>query len=123
MITERSVSASQFLQWIISRLLTATDLNLCTSVILVKGLDVDEPTVEDVEVKNEIVSSSKVNDDDDDNDEALVEETPEPMEGTSSSKNVEAIPIKRSIPPPGSGQRIYGIDPYLISHRQHLDYR
>lgn len=29
----------------------------------------------------------------------------------------------RSIPPPGSGQRIYEIDPSLTGFRQHLDYR
>ncbi|KAE9455753.1 hypothetical protein C3L33_12343, partial [Rhododendron williamsianum] len=30
---------------------------------------------------------------------------------------------QRSIPPPGTGQRIYEIDPLLRSHRDHLDYR
>jgi 1,4-alpha-glucan branching enzyme len=30
---------------------------------------------------------------------------------------------ERSIPPPGTGQRIYEIDPLLRSHREHLDYR
>lgn len=74
--------------------------------------------MEDSEVKDQVVPSSKVVDD-----EALVEETPEPLEGTSSTETVETIPIKRSIPPPGSGQRIYEIDPYLISYQQHLDYR
>lgn len=29
----------------------------------------------------------------------------------------------RCIPPPGSGQRIYEIDPHLLGHRAHLDYR
>ncbi|PKA62389.1 1,4-alpha-glucan-branching enzyme 2-2, chloroplastic/amyloplastic [Apostasia shenzhenica] len=37
------------------------------------------------------------------------------------SKDVEVK--KRCIPPPGSGQRIYEYDPYLQSHRAHLDYR
>lgn len=30
---------------------------------------------------------------------------------------------ERSIPPPGTGQRIYEIDPILRRHREHLDYR
>ncbi|CAI0469252.1 unnamed protein product [Linum tenue] len=30
---------------------------------------------------------------------------------------------KRTVPPPGAGQRIYDIDPILSSFRQHLDYR
>ena len=29
----------------------------------------------------------------------------------------------RIIPPPGAGQRIYEIDPSLLSHREHLDFR
>lgn len=29
----------------------------------------------------------------------------------------------RVVPPPGSGQRIYEIDPMLEGHRAHLDYR
>lgn len=29
----------------------------------------------------------------------------------------------RVIPPPGTGQRIYEIDPYLKDHQAHLDYR
>ncbi|KAI3832718.1 hypothetical protein MKW98_002264 [Papaver atlanticum] len=28
-----------------------------------------------------------------------------------------------SIPPPGTGQKIYDIDPFLKTHREHLDYR
>lgn len=28
-----------------------------------------------------------------------------------------------SIPPPGTGQKIYEIDPLLKSHKEHLDYR
>ncbi|KAA0043906.1 1,4-alpha-glucan-branching enzyme 2-2 [Cucumis melo var. makuwa] len=39
------------------------------------------------------------------------------------SENKKAETTVRSIPPPGSGQRIYDIDPYLSSHRGHLDYR
>lgn len=35
----------------------------------------------------------------------------------------KAMVRQRSIPPPGTGQRIYEIDPFLRSHRDHLDYR
>ncbi|EPS64874.1 hypothetical protein M569_09906, partial [Genlisea aurea] len=30
---------------------------------------------------------------------------------------------KKTVPPPGSGQRIYEIDPLLRNYRDHLDYR
>ncbi|KAL1568377.1 1,4-alpha-glucan branching enzyme [Salvia divinorum] len=49
-------------------------------------------------------------------------------EGTSDS-TYETISSESTrmrgkiIPPPGTGQRIYEIDPMLSSHRQHLDYR
>jgi len=33
----------------------------------------------------------------------------------------EATP--KTIPPPGAGQRIYDIDPSLLAHREHLDFR
>lgn len=31
--------------------------------------------------------------------------------------------VGKVIPPPGNGQRIYELDPYLKAHRDHLDYR
>ena len=40
---------------------------------------------------------------------------------SSSLFQVDFIP--RVIPPPGEGQRIYDLDPYLKGHRAHLDYR
>ncbi|KAB1221286.1 1,4-alpha-glucan-branching enzyme 1, chloroplastic/amyloplastic [Morella rubra] len=43
------------------------------------------------------------------------------IHGTKSIEEVEARP--RTIPPPGTGQRIYKIDPLLNSYREHLDYR
>lgn len=52
-----------------------------------------------------------------DGDQAPLEEISIP------SENKKAETTVRSIPPPGSGQRIYDIDPYLSSHRGHLDYR
>lgn len=44
-----------------------------------------------------------------------------PLHETISIGKSESKP--RSIPPPGSGQRIYDIDPSLAGFRQHLDYR
>ncbi|KAL1545731.1 1,4-alpha-glucan branching enzyme [Salvia divinorum] len=49
-------------------------------------------------------------------------------EGTSDStyettSNASMRIRGKIIPPPGSGQRIYEIDPMLSNHRQHLDYR
>lgn len=49
-------------------------------------------------------------------------------EGTSDSAyetiSEESSRVREKIiPPPGTGQRIYEIDPLLNNHRQHLDYR
>ncbi|KAG6596555.1 1,4-alpha-glucan-branching enzyme 1, chloroplastic/amyloplastic, partial [Cucurbita argyrosperma subsp. sororia] len=55
-------------------------------------------------------------------DEKLMDQAP--LEEISiPSKSSLAEPTVRSIPPPGSGQRIYEIDPYLLAHKGHLDYR
>lgn len=75
---------------------------------------------DDGAVEDTVVPQSQVSDDDD---EALLEETSDPLEVVASTKTVETTEIKRTIPPPGAGQRIYEIDPALNSHRQHLDYR
>lgn len=71
-------------------------------------------------------------------DEKLVEETDQDLQslpvdnvdGDQAPLEEISIPSKsnadftvRSIPPPGGGQRIYEIDPYLLNHREHLDYR
>ncbi|XP_028126608.1 1,4-alpha-glucan-branching enzyme 1, chloroplastic/amyloplastic-like isoform X3 [Camellia sinensis] len=47
-------------------------------------------------------------------------DTPVPSHHISREKDVVR---KKSIPPPGTGQKIYEIDPLLRSHREHLDYR
>ncbi|KAL7170397.1 hypothetical protein ACSBR2_035296 [Camellia fascicularis] len=47
-------------------------------------------------------------------------DTPVPSHHVSREKDVVR---KKSIPPPGTGQKIYEIDPLLRSHREHLDYR
>lgn len=37
---------------------------------------------------------------------------------------IESDEVKpRIIPPPGTGQKIYEIDPFLQAHREHLDFR
>lgn len=43
------------------------------------------------------------------------------IDGTESIKEDEAR--TRTIPLPGTGQRIYKIDPLLNNYREHLDYR
>lgn len=72
----------------------------------------------DEEVKDEIVTSLQSTDD-----KVLIEESPGPLKGTASTKKVETKKIKRSIPPPGTGEKIYEIDPTLNGYRQHLEYR
>lgn len=73
------------------------------------------------EIKNEAKAnpgpSSYVGDDD----KAKGEETSVHMEGVSSTTKAKAT--KKSIPPPGTGQKIYEIDPMLNGFREHLDYR
>lgn len=83
--------------------------------------DVNDPTgdVEEVEdeAKNSFVPSSDVGGDGKTEDElaaSLVKET---------ANAVKDKAMQRSIPPPGTGQRIYEIDPLLNSYREHLDYR
>lgn len=49
------------------------------------------------------------------------EETSVPLEGLLSTANVKAT--QNSIPPPGTGQKIYEIDPMLTGFKDHLDYR
>ncbi|KAM7255145.1 hypothetical protein ACFE04_020386 [Oxalis oulophora] len=48
-------------------------------------------------------------------------------EGDGKSSTLHSISItedgKRSVPPPGNGQKIYEIDPNLTGFRNHLDYR
>lgn len=44
----------------------------------------------------------------------------------SSEKKVKIVgdEVKpKVIPPPGTGKRIYDIDPSLLGHREHLDFR
>lgn len=98
--------------------------------------DVDDPTIEDdkklkdeeklvestsgyneVDDEQEFASSSLVGDDG----RAESEDGSPSIDGTKHIEKNEARP--RTIPPPGTGKRIYEIDPLLNSHREHLDYR
>ncbi|KAI3725241.1 hypothetical protein L1987_65022 [Smallanthus sonchifolius] len=74
----------------------------------------DSPDEEQVDETGEIASAVLVED------IAVREEEtlPDPV----ISEESEAIK-QTSIPPPGTGQRIYEIDPLLGNHRQHLEYR
>lgn len=61
-----------------------------------------------------------------DNENVEVEDHgPVTLQGKVSSEKseVKSEVGPRSIPPPGAGQKIYKIDPNLLGHRQHLDYR
>ncbi|RRT76798.1 hypothetical protein B296_00029646, partial [Ensete ventricosum] len=55
------------------------------------------------------------------------ESTSEGYKGSNSShakERVEDVEEKpKCVPPPGSGRRIYEIDPLLVGHRSHLDYQ
>lgn len=50
--------------------------------------------------------------------QAIEEQTTKPMQN-----RVELEDRPKVVPPPGSGQRIYEIDPLLNNYREHLDYR
>ncbi|XP_043814777.1 1,4-alpha-glucan-branching enzyme 1, chloroplastic/amyloplastic isoform X2 [Manihot esculenta] len=66
-------------------------------------------------------AESLVMEDDKNVEEDEVKKESVPLHETISIGKSESKP--RSIPPPGSGQRIYDIDPSLAGFRQHLDYR
>lgn len=87
--------------------------------------DVDTLQMEDnekVEIEYQGPVSSSVADDDEN---AQSEEASVPVQERVSTERseVKSEVRQRSIPPPGSGQGIYEIDPILSSYRQHLDYR
>ncbi|KAK1323416.1 hypothetical protein QJS10_CPA02g00640 [Acorus calamus] len=55
---------------------------------------------------------------------AIRESITEEVEGETLLSSGGSIDVKpRTIPPPGTGQRIYEIDPLLKAHKRHLDYR
>lgn len=72
------------------------------------------------EVKDELVPSSQLTDDEV---KAIIEEAPVPLKGIASTTKVETKILRRSVPPLGTGQKIYEIDPTLNGYRQHLEYR
>lgn len=57
----------------------------------------------------------------DKDDKVMGAEKIDTLRGIGTIKEEEARP--KSIPPPGTGQRIYEIDPLLRGYREHLDYR
>ena len=51
-------------------------------------------------------------------------ESEKAMVFASTKVKTERHEVKpRTIPPPGTGQKIYEVDPSLQGHRQHLDFR
>ncbi|KAF5747820.1 Starch branching enzyme 2.1 isoform 1 [Tripterygium wilfordii] len=83
--------------------------------------DVDSPTMEDVLVEEETNKSSMTSSVADDTFEAHSKDASFPSPKAVNIEENEARP--RSVPPPGTGQKIYEIDPTLNDHRGHLDYR
>lgn len=75
-------------------------------------IEADEKTKEetDQDLQSLVVDNA-------DGDQAPLEEISIP------SQSNKAETIVRSIPPPGTGQRIYEIDPFLLGHKEHIDYR
>ncbi|KAI6697888.1 hypothetical protein NL676_018007 [Syzygium grande] len=73
---------------------------------------------EEIEVKEkqDSVSSSAIGDGD-----ASEEVKSAPLQDVAVIEKEEVK--KRTIPPPGSGQKIYEIDSLLLGYREHLDYR
>lgn len=87
--------------------------------------DADDLQMEDDEkvgIKERNLVSSAVTKDDK-NDQS--EESDAPVQGKVSrtKSKVKTNIISRTVPPPGTGQKIYKIDPTLADHRPHLDYR
>lgn len=57
-------------------------------------------------------------------DDEIMKEGSKQFVHSQANETIEKVEEKpRFIPPPGSGQRIYEIDPSLEGHRAHLDYR
>lgn len=67
----------------------------------------------------DLVSEEKVDPDA----EQTIVASPIISEVSKDEENVEVEGRPKSIPPPGSGQRIYEIDPTLKGFSGHLDYR
>ncbi|KAF5473600.1 hypothetical protein F2P56_010200 [Juglans regia] len=91
--------------------------------------DVNDPTIEhEKKLEDEekfVEPPSRYHEIDNEQDSASStlagEEASAPIDGTESIEEDEAR--TRTIPPPGTGQRIYEIDPLLNNYREHLDYR
>lgn len=91
--------------------------------------DVNDPTIEHekklVDEEKFVEPLSRYHEIDNEQDSASStlagEEASALIDGTESIEKDEAR--ARTIPPPGTGQRIYEIDPLLNNYREHLDYR
>lgn len=80
-----------------------------------------------MEIDNDLNKPSQV---DENQDSVLFEDQDGKAQGVDKSVILSGIgTVKeeearaKSIPPPGTGQRIYEIDPFLKEHHEHLDYR
>lgn len=57
-------------------------------------------------------------------DEAANAQTKKTSVHSDKKVKIERDEVKpKIIPPPGTGQKIFEIDPFLQAHRQHLDFR
>ncbi|KAG0490708.1 hypothetical protein HPP92_007571 [Vanilla planifolia] len=79
--------------------------NTTSGKVLVPDMQSESSSSIESVAQQKVVSDAKV-----------VEKTDVPNDGDGKANQV-------NIPPPGSGQKIYEIDPYLQNHRAHLDYR
>ena len=59
----------------------------------------------------------------DEQNSAVVSHMAEDKEVHPVDKSATSTVTKRTVPPPGDGQRMYEIDPLLRNHSDHLDYR
>ncbi|KAJ8427434.1 hypothetical protein Cgig2_005278 [Carnegiea gigantea] len=59
----------------------------------------------------------------DEQNSAVVSHMAEDKEVHNVDKSATSTVTKRTVPPPGDGQRMYEIDPLLRNHSDHLDYR
>lgn len=77
--------------------------------------------IKDEENHTESISGNSKADEKQDIVHSIAESEDDKLEFSNGLKMGEAR--LKSIPPPGSGQKIYEIDPLLRGHREHLDYR
>ncbi|KAG9160473.1 hypothetical protein Leryth_008853 [Lithospermum erythrorhizon] len=96
-----------------------TDISIMEPVIGIGVEDLIEPTSSNKKSDREQKSVSSLPLDED----ACGKEAETSFKADKSIAIESDIVMKRIIPPPGNGQKIYEIDPMLSSYRSHLDYR